>query len=221
MSGEHSFFTSIFKLKCLSLREMTSVAEAIINAVPILPVKEQDKTKTNHVTVPEHLVNATPIVPVINLNPNRRMTTTATNDTDEYDAFISYNWGIKEGVAKLHDKLEEVGLRVWRDKNLIQGSSSLFEQLGKKIKQSRIFLCFLTKDYLASDNCRKEFMFASKLKKTIIYLMIERLSSDDIGEEIGFVMGNSIYTQCYKNPTSWWKENFLEIKEAIIAELSV
>ena len=158
------------------------------------------------------IVNATPIIQPL---------TTTNNDTDEYDAFISYNWGIKDGVAKLHDKLEEAGLRVWRDKNLVQGSASLFEQLGKKIKQSKIFLCFLTKDYLASDNCRKEFMFASKLKKTIIYLMIERLTSDEIGEEIGFVMGNSIYTQCYKNPTSWWKENFLEIKEAIIAELSV
>ena len=199
---------------------MTTVAEAIINTVPILPVKDQDAETTTRITTGEHLVNATPIVPVSNLNPNHRMTT-ATNEPEEYDAFISYNWGIKDGVAKLHDKLEESGLRVWRDKNLIQGSSSLFEQLGKKIKQSRIFLCFLTKDYLASDNCRKEFMFASKLKKTIIYLMIERLTSDEIGEEIGFVMGNSIYTQCYKNPTSWWKENFEEIKEAIISELGV
>jgi hypothetical protein len=158
-------------------------------------------------TIAEALVNATPILPV--------------NNTYEYDAFISYNWGIKEGVAKLHDKLEEVGLRVWRDKNLVQGSTSLFEQLGKKIKQSKLFLCFLTKDYLASDNCRKEFNYAVKLKKTIIYLMIERMTSDDLGEEIGFIMGNSIYTQCYKNPTSWWKENFEEIKYAIVFELDV
>ena len=200
---------------------MTTVPEAIINTVPILPVKDQEATITNRITTEEHLVNATPIIPVSNLNPNHRMTTAATNEPEEYDAFISYNWGIKDGVAKLHDKLEEAGLRVWRDKNLIQGSSSLFEQLGKKIKQSKIFLCFLTKDYLASDNCRKEIMYASKLKKNIIYLMIERMTSDEIGEEVGFIMGNSIYTQCYKNPKSWWKENFEEIKEAMIAELSV
>jgi hypothetical protein len=157
----------------------------------------------------DSLVHATPIAP------------NGDKDDDEYDAFISYNWGIKEGVAKLHDKLEEVGLRVWRDKNLIQGTASLFEQLGKKIKQSKIFLCFLTKAYLASDNCRKEFNYASKLKKKIIYLMIERMTSDEIGAEVGFIMGNSIYTQCYHNPMSWWKDNFEEIKNAIVFELNV
>jgi hypothetical protein len=49
--------------------------------------------------------------------------------------------------------------------------------------------------------------------------MIEKMSSDDIGEEIGFIMGNSIYTQCYKNPTSWWSENFEEIKNSIAIEI--
>ena len=139
----------------------------------------------------------------------------------EYDVFISYNWGIKDGVAKLHERLEGAGLTVWRDKNLVSGTTSLFEQLGKKIRQSKVFLCFLTKDYLASENCRKEFNYASKLKKKIIYLMIERLTSEDIGEEMGFIMGNALYTQCYRNPESWWKDNFDEIRDAILFELTV
>ena len=150
-----------------------------------------------------------------------RIIPVVTEDIVEYDVFISYNWGIKDGVAKLHQKLEEVGLTVWRDKNLVSGSTSLFEQLAKQIKQSRVFLCFLTKAYLQSDNCRKEFNYASKLKKKVIYLMIDRLSPEDIGEEIGFMMGNAIYTQCYKNPESWWKDNFDEIRDAIVFELTV
>jgi hypothetical protein len=138
---------------------------------------------------------------------------------DKCDIFISYNWGIKEAVEKFHEKLETNGFRVWRDKFLKQGHDSLFEQLGKKIKESTVFLCFLTKGYVKSDNCRKELNYATKLNKTIIYLMIEQMSSDDIGEEIGFIMGNAIYTQCYNNPTSWWSENFEEIKNSI--ELSI
>jgi len=51
--------------------------------------------------------------------------------------------------------------------------------------------------------------------------MIERMTSEELGEEIGFIMGNSIYTQCYKNPTSWWKDNFEEIKNSIFFELEV
>ena len=88
---------------------------------------------------------------------------------EECDIFISYNWGIKEAVEKFHEKLEANGFRVWRDKFLKQGHQSLFEQLGKKIKESTVFLCFLTKDYVKSDNCRKELNYAAKLKKTIIY----------------------------------------------------
>ena len=140
---------------------------------------------------------------------------------EDFDVFISYNWGIKESVAKFHEKLNSIGLKVWRDKDLRQSKESLFGQLGKKIKHSRVFLCFLTKDYVSSENCCKEINYAAKLNKTIIYLMIEKMNSDDIGEEIGFIMGNAIYTQCYKNPTSWWSDNFNEIKDSIEAELRV
>jgi len=51
--------------------------------------------------------------------------------------------------------------------------------------------------------------------------MIERLTSEDIGEEMGFIMGNALYTQCYKNRDSWWKDNFDEIIDAILHELIV
>ncbi len=57
---------------------------------------------------------------------------------DSFDVFISYSWGIKEGVEKFHEKLEANGFRVWRDKFLKQGHESLFEQLGKKLKESTI-----------------------------------------------------------------------------------
>ena len=143
-------------------------------------------------------------------------------DLVKYDVFISYNWGIKESVEKFHNSLEEAGFKVWRDKNLLQGKASLFAQLGKKIKQSSVFLCFLTRAYVKSDNCLKEFNYAAKLKKSIMYLMIENLPQhDEIPEEVGFVMGNALYTQCYNNPDSWWKDNFNEIKDSLKEELVV
>ena len=136
--------------------------------------------------------------------------------------FISYNWGIKESVEKFHNSLEEAGFKVWRDKNLLQGKASLFAQLGKKIKQSSVFLCFLTRAYVKSDNCLKEFNYAAKLKKSIMYLMIENLPQhDEIPEEMEFIMGNALYTQCYNNPDSWWKDNFNEIKDSLKEELVV
>ena len=126
----------------------------------------------------------------------------------EYDVFISYNQSIIDAVSKLHERLCVTGLTVWRDKDLEQ------------IRQSKVFLCFLTQTYLESDNCRKELNYALKLKKQVVYLMIDQLCQEEIGIEFSFIE-NTKYTQCYKNPESWWKDNFNEIRDAIVYELDV
>ena len=51
-----------------------------------------------------------------------------------------------------------------------------------------------------------------------MYLMIERLDlkkTDELGNSVGFIMGDSVYIQCYKKSKSWWDDNFDEIKSSI------
>ena len=141
--------------------------------------------------------------------------------TFNYDVFISYNWGIKKEVEEFHKKLEAVGIKAWRDINLQANNQNITSQLAKQIKNSRIFLCFLTKAYSDSDMCRKEIVYADKLRKTIIFLMIERMTVNEMHEDISFIMGNKVYTQCYKKPNSWWIDDFDGIRKSIEGNLKV
>jgi hypothetical protein len=63
------------------------------------------------------------------------------------DIFLSYNCNIKEQVKLLHDKLESLNFKVWRDKQLHAGNSALTSQLAKGIKNSKVVICCITKDY--------------------------------------------------------------------------
>ena len=142
--------------------------------------------------------------------------------TFNYDVFISYQWGIKKEVEEFHKRLEANGnIKAWRDPNLRSNDESIYSQLAKQIKQSRLFLCFLTKAYCKSDMCRNEIVFAKKLGKTIIYLMIEKMNNDELSDEVNFIMGNSVYFQCYKNPKSWWIDDFDSIRKSIESNLEV
>jgi hypothetical protein len=127
------------------------------------------------------------------------------NDANErYDLFISYEWGSKTEVAQFHKKLEEKdkSLRVWRDPLLKSNNESLFLQLGQQIRRSCVFLFMLTRAYTKSDMCKRELVYAAKLGKAIFCFMLEKLAQEEIGDEIGFIMGNCVYKQYYKDPKS-------------------
>ena len=100
-----------------------------------------------------------------------------------YDIFISYNWNVKKQVKLLHEILENLNYKVWRDeKELNAGNNSLTAELANAIKTSKIFLSCITKDYCKSYNCNLEVEFANQSKKSMIILMIDRLDPTEIHE---------------------------------------
>jgi len=157
------------------------------------------------------------------------------NDANEkYDLFISYEWGSKTEVAQFHSKLEEKdkSLRVWRDPLLECNDKSLYQQLGENIRRSVVFLFMLTRAYTKSDMCKRELVYAAKLGKAIFCFMLEKLTQDEIGDEIGFIMGNCVYKQYYKDPKSkepkkdvrhvnWFIDYFDDAYQLIKANLNV
>jgi hypothetical protein len=157
------------------------------------------------------------------------------NDANEkYDLFISYEWGSKTEVAQFHSKLEEKdkSLRVWRDPLLECNDKSLYHQLGQKIRHSCVFLFMLTRAYAMSDMCKRELVYAAKLGKIFFCFMLEKLTQDEIGDEIGFIMGNRVFQQYYKDPKSkepkkdvrhanWFIDYFDDAYKIIITNLNV
>ena len=162
------------------------------------------------------------------------MATSSDENEPQNDLFISYEWGIKKEVESFHAKLESPpsSLKVWRDNKLSSNNESLYLQLGREINRSRLFLFLLTKAYTKSEMCKKELVYAAKIGKTIFCFMLEKMTSDEIGEEIGFIMGNCVYKQYYKDPKSadpkkdvrypnWFIDYFDEARALIQNNLNV
>ena len=100
-----------------------------------------------------------------------------------FDVFISYNWAIKAQDQILYAILTSLNYKVWMDeKELNAGSNALTAELAMAIKNSKVILSCITKDYCASYNCNLEIEYASAKKKQIIVLMIERMDTTNIDE---------------------------------------
>ena len=139
--------------------------------------------------------------------------------------YISYHWDIYEKVNTFYNKFtRDCRLRVWFDKKeltLSSNNESYFGQPAKKIRKSKIFLCFITKSYLKSKICIKELVHADKLDKSIIYIMIEDIDPIKMDDQISFIIGNSLKIDCYTSPNSLIDEYLDEIKEIILQKLKL
>ncbi len=100
-----------------------------------------------------------------------------------FDVFISYNWAIKAQVQILYQVLTSLNYKVWMDeRELNAGSSPLTAELAIAIKNSKVILSCITKDYCKSFNCNLEVEYASAKKKQMVVLMIERMDTTKIDE---------------------------------------
>jgi hypothetical protein len=53
----------------------------------------------------------------------------------------------------------------------------------------------LTKKYAQSENCVRELKWANRKGKKIVYLMIEQLTDDDLGDDIAFLVFDKGYIE--------------------------
>ena len=143
------------------------------------------------------------------------------NPKCDYDVFLSYDqeWNTKESVEKFHDKLHSDGYKVWCDTNL-QANQNAIRQISNSILNSQIFLCLLTRNYCDSNMSNREIDYAFKCGKTIVYLMIENMTVEEMGS-IGFMMGHIVAIECFKNMYSWWEDDFSKIKSTLDNNLNV
>ena len=100
-----------------------------------------------------------------------------------FDVFISYNWEIKKQVQQLYAILTSLNYKVWLDeRELNAGSNALTAELALAIKNSKVILSCITKDYCKQFNCNLEVEYASAKKKEMVVLMIEKIDTTKIDE---------------------------------------
>jgi hypothetical protein len=116
----------------------------------------------------------------------------------KFDIFLSYQWNKKHLVKQLYNKLkEEYNLALWLDEQETDASGNLFEQLAKGLNNSKIVLCFITREYCKSENCISEITYARDNCIPIIVLMMERLNLKEIGS-VGFIIASKTRLNFYK-----------------------
>ena len=105
-----------------------------------------------------------------------------------FDVFLSYQWDIKPKIRSLYKILtEEYNLKVWMDDHELNPSGNLYDQLVTGLKSSKYFLCFITKKYSESKDCKFEIEYASNLNAKIIVIMMEDLQMKEIGS-VGWII---------------------------------
>ena len=140
------------------------------------------------------------------------------NPKCDYDVFISYEEDIQESAGKCYAILQASGYKVWRDTNL--ANKNAIRQIAESILNAQIFLCLMTKKYCDSVESNREIEYAFKCRKTTVYLMIDNIHVQEMGP-IGFMMGNDVVIECFKNMYSWWDDDLASIKMAIDTHLKV
>jgi len=104
--------------------------------------------------------------------------TVTTTEQTTIDIFISYSWADKEKVFNIKSNLEkEISATFWLDINAMGAGDALYSKIDSGIRECKIFLPCLSSSYVNSINCQREINLASDLKKQIIPLIVDDLSS--------------------------------------------
>jgi len=112
-------------------------------------------------------------------------------------AFISYAHKNADAVTGIMRKLHAAGLRMWYDDG-IEGVSVWDDRIAKAVLAADYFIVMMSKEYLASDNCKDELSYARDKGKTIlvIYLDDSRLSD---GLEMRLNRRQALFLKEYRN----------------------
>jgi hypothetical protein len=84
------------------------------------------------------------------------------------------------------------------DKNELLAGELLYEELTNAITQSHVILACISKEYLKSNNCRRELVFASEHNKHIIPILMCEDKRTEFGtwpcsHQVFFLLAGTLY----------------------------
>lgn len=86
--------------------------------------------------------------------------------------FVSYSHRNTATVLKIIEHLQNDGYRVWYDEGIDPGTE-WDENIANHVEECSCFVAFLSKEYLASSNCKDELNFARELDKPRLLVYLE------------------------------------------------
>lgn len=129
---------------------------------------------------------------------------------DDKFVFISYSNLDEEIVNPFIKAMTEVGIRIWRDQN-IKAGTEWADTLQKKLESCDRLVAFTTKNFLKSDFCFREIIYAhTSLYKEILVVCLEdveeELRKDDTGIDMLLSSRQWIYRDNAENDAEFLTE---------------
>jgi len=132
------------------------------------------------------------------------------NIKKQFDIFISYNQkSSKDVVDTIALRLQNNEMfRVWIDHDIMSAGTQLYQKMEEGLRQSEIILCFITKEYCESENCRFELSFTIENKLKRIFIILEPNLNKQNLYGIGILIAGSLRFNAYKPPNTFnpWSE---------------
>ena len=92
---------------------------------------------------------------------------------NKQNIFISYSNADKKLVYKIADRIKEKH-SVWIDRDYLKAGAKIDKEKANGVRNSSLFIFFVSKDYCNSNTCDEEFSLAKKLKKKMLAIMLEK-----------------------------------------------
>src|SRR3990172_1544400 len=100
------------------------------------------------------------------------------------EIFISYSRHNKEFSQKLFKTLEAANRSVWTDWDDIPASSDWDTEIKEGIRQAESVLFVLSPEWLKSNECSKELMYAVEMSKRLIPILWENVDPKEVPPEL-------------------------------------
>ncbi|KAJ3081601.1 hypothetical protein HK102_002238, partial [Quaeritorhiza haematococci] len=93
--------------------------------------------------------------------------------------------------------VKEAGYPIWIDHEQMSGGNPLFEDIAKGLLTASCVIACISDEYAKSDNCRMEFLYASKtLKLPIIPVIVGEGTRSWEQSVIGLIIASLLYIDC-------------------------
>ena len=131
--------------------------------------------------------------------------------------FISYKHEKEnlELIKKIVSKLKSVNYDVSFDNDQLTTGDSLTFEIERGILAADGVICFLTKEYIKSRNCRKEFFYSAKNDKKSIYVLLEAIDKKTEDGMNLYIFSDQIRFDAFKRKT----ENLDNYADIIFSEI--
>ena len=137
-------------------------------------------------------------IPQIEFNaPTIERESNTTQQNNPY-IFISYAHKDDAVVMNILRRMKEYGLNLWYD-NGIEAGSEWPTFIANQLKDSACFLALMSKNYIASKNCRREFNFADKYNIPILVAYLEDFVIEDAGMDMQISLNQCAFRSKFRS----------------------